>query len=349
MNIRKFSQALQNIYHPVVSLSLEIFSEIIGQSFKHLDQKTLLCLATAAASLTDDSELWSSDTISTQALALFIKHKSLLLIDKFLIDHLLRSTVKPLFGPRPATITDAGRKAIHVIKPRSVPIDIKPWRDTHPETLTLLKFTVQHLDDSSIEESWPLIVPPILTSLDTGDVLSKYRGCQILSTLLLKVKPEFLERTGLDQVFWEAVMPCLHFLPPLTPAVISCRITDQAFDTLIKLAVYRKGSRERMRLLNKVMREGVYQGLVYAGENVKVVELLTRSAVKLVDEMEISAVSHLDVSCICSHLKRTVCWISFVPFLLTNSSCIFLVIETFVTLQSIPYSSVRNFISSSVT
>lgn len=283
----------------MVSLSLDIFSEKLEHDSNHLDESTLLCLATASVGFTDSSELWSSDTISMQASALLARHKSLLLTNKFLVDHLLRSTIKPLFGPKPATITDAGRKAIHVIKLRSVPIDIKPWRDAHPETLTLLKFTVRNLDHSSIEEFWPLIVPPILTSLDTGDVLSKHRGCQILSILLLKVKPELLERTGLDQVFWEAVMPCLHFLPPLTPFEVSRKITDQAFDTLIELALCKKYKRDKMGLLNKVMREGVYQGLVYAGENVQVVELLTRNAVKLVDEMEISAVSHLNVSSIC--------------------------------------------------
>lgn len=259
-------------------------------------------IGTAIATYTDSSELWSDHGISKTAKDIIEKHRTLLLSERYLVNHLLRNSIKPKFGKKPGTITNEGRKAIGVSSTRTNTYEAtsdKQWREEHPETLTLLKFVIENLETKSIEANWPLIIPPILTTLDTGDVLTKCQGCQILECLLSKIEPDLLKRTGLGEVIWDAVTPCLHFLPPLTPLDISDRVIGKAFDVLILLAQTRcpqlEQTREKVKLLHQILREGVFQGMTYAGDNVKVVQMFMQNTRKLVDELKIYTLRHLPV------------------------------------------------------
>ena len=98
---------------------------------------------------------------------------------------------------------------------------------------------------------------------------------------------------------WEAVLPCLHYLPPMTPVKHATPVFGNAVEVLIHLANIRYPEvtkrKERSKLLSEILRNGVFQGMTYAGEHVAMVEKFAQESVKLVEEMGIYAVSHLSV------------------------------------------------------
>ena len=118
--------------------------------------------------------------------------------------------------------------------------------------------------------------------------------------VLLRVCPAtLLERTGLGEVFENAVMPCLLYLPSLTEEAESLQMLRAAYPALIALALTRfqdeKDRTARMRALDRILRQGVLKGYAYAGEHVKIAELLVQQIVNLVNEMGIESVKHLKV------------------------------------------------------
>ncbi|EPS36093.1 hypothetical protein H072_10467 [Dactylellina haptotyla CBS 200.50] len=216
-----------------------------------------------------------------------------------LVEYILKSIVKPVFGKGPRTITEQGRKAMRVPQARPEVFsfsDEKPWRKDKPEALSLLLFAIANLKHESVEQNWHLIVPPILTTLDEGDVLSKSHACGILERVIASVGSDFLNRTGLGSVFEEAISPCLHFLPPITPVNHSIKSFRAAVATSVALSKHRySGPDEGMwyKALDKILRGGPFYGMTYAGENVSMVELFLQETKTLVKLLGVRSVRHL--------------------------------------------------------
>src|SRR5271167_1497299 len=111
-----------------------------------------------------------------------------------------------------------------------------------------------------IYKSWHLCIPPLLTLVDDPSTPIRVRGLAILLDLLSKTPPNVLNQTGLGEVFEDAVMPTLHFLPSLTPTGDSLKLLKPAYAVLLKLGEIQFPARgdqhKRLRLLDRVMREG---------------------------------------------------------------------------------------------
>ena len=135
--------------------------------------------------------------------------------------------------------------------------------------------------------------------IDDTAVTYKVKGCNCLMVLLRVCPATLLERTGLGEVFENAVMPCLLYLPSLTEEAESLQMLRAAYPALIALALTRfpdeKDRTARMRALDRILRQGVLKGYAYAGEHVRIAELLVQQIVKLVNEMGIESVKHLKV------------------------------------------------------
>lgn len=135
--------------------------------------------------------------------------------------------------------------------------------------------------------------------IDDTSVTYKVKGCNCLMVLLRVCPATLLERTGLGEVFENAVMPCLLYLPSLTEEAESLQMLRAAYPALIALALARfpdeKDRTARMRALDRILRQGVLKGYAYAGEHVKIAELLVQQIIKLVNEMGIESVKHLKV------------------------------------------------------
>ena len=153
--------------------------------------------------------------------------------------------------------------------------------------------------ESIVEESWPLVIPPILTLLDDEDMEYKVKGTRLLLDLIQITPSPLLNRTGLGEVFTDAMIPNLLYLPTLTPEGQSLEILTYTYSALIALIRTRfpgeSQSTERLRLLDRVLREGIIQGYSTAGENVKIAELLMLKLSDLVNEMGIWSAKHLKV------------------------------------------------------
>jgi hypothetical protein len=132
------------------------------------------------------------------------------------------------------------------------------------------------------------------------------RGLRILNDLLSKTPAKFLEWTGLGEVFEDAVMPTLLFLPSLTPVEDSLELLRAAYAVLLKLGDTLFPTDElrpsKLKLLDRIMRQGVLQGFLHSRDNVRVSQLLIEEADTLICRMGIHAVKHLKVCFTLRHL-----------------------------------------------
>lgn len=168
-----------------------------------------------------------------------------------LIDHFLRLTIRPLFAKaQTPMVTAQGRKVTREILPKSYSnLDFdeeisKPWKKD-PYVLELLRWSLGALDDATVEQSWPLLIPPILTIVDDRDPTFKALGCELLTLLLHATPPPLLVRTGLGEVMEEAVMPCTAYLPTLTPEEQSYALLGAAYTALFALGDVRYPSQRQ--------------------------------------------------------------------------------------------------------
>ena len=109
-----------------------------------------------------------------------------------------------------------------------------------------------------------------------------------------------LAQTGLGEVFEDAVMPTLHFLPSITPIDESLALLEPAYQALYVLGEVRytddeDGKKEKMKFLDRVLRQGVLMAYLHASEHVKIVEVLVHVMGGLVRGMGMRAVKHLKV------------------------------------------------------
>lgn len=155
-----------------------------------------------------------------------------------------------------------------------------------------------------MSKQWPLCIPVLLTLLDDGATRVRSRGLAILDAFLRKFPDNILRDTGLASVFEDAVFPTLHFLPSITPEEESIQLLGQAYTALLTLAGKLDASpaagkvassTSRAKLLDKMLREGVFSAYFHAKEHVRIVEVLLIHAAKILDEMGIQGVKHLKV------------------------------------------------------
>ena len=152
-----------------------------------------------------------------------------------------------------------------------------------------------------MEANWPLIIPPLLALIDDSSTNYKVRGCDLLAVFLQKCPSHLLERTGLGELFENAINPSLMFLPSLTEEAESLQMLKAAYPTLVSLALVRfpgeKHQAARIKALDRILRNGILKGYAYAGEHVKITELLVNRMESLVKELGVESVKHLKVLC----------------------------------------------------
>lgn len=156
-----------------------------------------------------------------------------------------------------------------------------------------------------ISKQWPLFIPVILTLLDDTTTRVRAHGLAILNDFLSKFPNHILRDTGLSSVFEDAVFPTLHFLPNITPEAESIELLVPAYSALLTLAGKVDGKAQtgkypsdapRAKLLDKILREGVFSAYFHAKEHIRIVEVLLVQTARVLDEMGIHGVKHLKVS-----------------------------------------------------
>jgi hypothetical protein len=171
-----------------------------------------------------------------------------------------------------------------------------------------------------VKESWHLFVPPILTLLDDPSTSIRHRGLLTLTSFLPKLTARLLTQTGLDSVFEDAITPTLLYLPNLTPLEESLLLLPAAYAALFTLCNVRyplppsspasdsnlnpnpkekekvkaaEIERERLKFLDRTMRDGIIQGYTHASTHPAIVEILVQQLRTLVQKMGVHSVKHL--------------------------------------------------------
>jgi hypothetical protein len=134
------------------SCCLSMLDSLLPKGISGLQQPVRTEVASVIITFADASSPWVSPVANRLSLDMMEKFGWELSSREILIDGLLRDTIKPLFGKGPRTITSSGRKAMRSSERRPEDFQIsedKPWRRSHPETLSLLRFVVAHLHVST--------------------------------------------------------------------------------------------------------------------------------------------------------------------------------------------------------
>ena len=150
-----------------------------------------------------------------------------------------------------------------------------------------------------MQANWPLVIPPLLALIDDTSTKYKVKGCNCLTMFLQQCPSLLLERTGLGEIFENAVMPCLMCLPSLTEEEESLELLKAAYPSLMFLAFVRfpdeKHQAAKVRALDRILRNGLLKGYAQAGEHVKIGKLLVNEIATVVKELGIDSVKHLKV------------------------------------------------------
>ena len=306
--------------HVLYLKGLAVFSYLLKIVTLSLDEDrtVLVCLA----SFIEISDPWTISQIQEEARSVADENIDSTLLPEIL-HTLLQDEIKPRFAKsRHPAITQQGRKAIDPLTALStahgeLDAESKPWKYRDVYIVAVLQWVLLHLDvctkglifirskinnsaqQNSIELNWPLIIPPLLTLIDDSSVKYKAKGCEFLTIFLENCPPPLLERTGLGEVFENAVMPCLMVLPSLTEEWESLQILKAAYPALIALASScfpdQKQQPSRLKALDRILRYGVLKGYAHAGEHVKIAEVLVHQITNLVGQMGVTSIKYLKV------------------------------------------------------
>ena len=232
-----------------------------------------------------------------------------------LVRHFLKLTIRPLFTKaKPASVTDTGRKNTTTVLPKKITAESmddsvnKPWKNSKDSyALDLLRWCVSVLDERLVEEVWPLIIPPLLTLVDDWETYHKQLGVELVRGVLEVTPPALLAKTGLGEVFEDALMPCLAYLPTITPEEEAIPLLDATYPALLALAKvrYARGqladakhtasdiTRQHIKFLDTIIRKGIIHGYSHCNHYPHIVSTMFKHLVPLLNELGIESVKHL--------------------------------------------------------
>ncbi|KAI4743630.1 poly A polymerase C-terminal region-like protein [Aureobasidium sp. EXF-12298] len=222
-----------------------------------------------------------------------------------LMTFFLQLTIRPLFAKtQTQQVTSQGRKVQTTVLPKKFERsqDEKTWKGRDSYALDLLRWVIVVANTELVEKHWHGIVPPLLSMLDDIDTEYKAQGCELLKLLLDKTPPTLLKRTGLGDVFEEALMPCLGYLPTLTPEDESARLLAVAYPALISLSnafenpsttSSSRTQSQRIKLLDSLIRKGVLMTFIYCPEHAKITTATTTNLTAILTSLGLDSVKHL--------------------------------------------------------
>ncbi|KAJ7783393.1 hypothetical protein B0H14DRAFT_3893827 [Mycena olivaceomarginata] len=176
-----------------------------------------------------------------------------------LVIQVLQNNVKPIFrsNPHPSINLATGRK---LARPAGGPAasqdfyDTQTWKD-HPGAANIVLWCVRNIQSEAYEELWHLVVPPLMALLDDYEARYKFMGVTITSTMLERVPPSVLKRTGLDSLLITSLNRSLTQLQsPETPRLLPLAVSTSL--TLIRLTTP-TGSAARFDQLCALLGDGI--------------------------------------------------------------------------------------------
>ena len=224
-----------------------------------------------------------------------------------LASHFLQLTIPPLFAQNKATSNalEASRQPA-------------PWKEAGNQyALDLLEWTIGTLGQETMKAKWHFLMPPILGMIDDVEVQWKAKGCHMLNLLLERLQSvghvdgsktavskqgssNFLQRTGYDNIFADALLPMFTYIPSITPEHESVSLFKEALPavTLLALLLPTNSSQgdNREQLLDKVVRQGILSPLAHLptpSSYPELATLITSHVPVVLGHMGIDTVKHL--------------------------------------------------------
>ncbi|KAL4871128.1 hypothetical protein BDV12DRAFT_38043 [Aspergillus spectabilis] len=213
------------------------------------DAKSAQDAIIAMASFSSETDAWATCEACTTATALLdeiVKDSGRSSFWK-IIESTLKDQIKPLFAKtKNPAITESGRKNFHPVPLPRFDLSVfdsetKPWKMDAVYITTVFSWIVkqyQTTDRAYLEAHFPLLIPPILTLIDDDSLPFKRTGCTLLTQLLIPIREsnsDILRRTNLSSVFEDAIRPCFHSLPTITPEDDSIHLLSAAYPALRSL------------------------------------------------------------------------------------------------------------------
>ncbi|CAG8979861.1 hypothetical protein HYALB_00002634 [Hymenoscyphus albidus] len=274
---------------------------------------------------------WTSPPTAEISTSLLAQYKHQTHTPAFQITYILQTILRPLFSAsKPETLTSTGRKAITSSAParetgtEELQKSRKPWKYDGVYAICVFRWVVENTPRETIPQTWHNFTPPLLTLLDDPSTPIRVQGAEILSLFLPNMSSTLLTHSGLGELFEDALMPTLLYLPNLTPVAESMQLLPSAYKALIVLCSTRfpqnspVGSKvaadivsltspksgtdkdlqttlknERTKFLDRIMRRGIFTGYTHAMEHPPIVSILIYYHRLLAEKMGIESVKHL--------------------------------------------------------
>ncbi|KAI8623852.1 hypothetical protein F5Y19DRAFT_491850 [Xylariaceae sp. FL1651] len=171
-------------------------------------------------------------------------------VEHFITEDIITGFLRPIFAKsRPTAVTSSGRPAAF---PEPAPrygqgdgfgagtddvTATKPWKYARQYAVTVFEWAVKNADTDLLQQHWPLYTPILLTLLDEPQPTSlKLRSLSIFRDFWARCPDGLLARTGLADVFEQAVFPAVLSLPSLTPETESLALLGAAYPALFSMA-----------------------------------------------------------------------------------------------------------------
>ncbi|CAL1702039.1 unnamed protein product [Somion occarium] len=175
------------------------------------DVERLAAVAYAVAAFYGEG-LWSSETDRKLAKGI-LEH---IAPSVPLLERVLSFYVKPVFqaNPHPMLNPSSARKLPRTLGGPLAQQDYyegQVWK-SHPGIVNVILWCVSHMEGSTYERLWHLLIPPMMILLDDYQIQYKLQGLSIVSQLLKNVPSDLLKRTGIDALLLTSMKTCMTFL-----------------------------------------------------------------------------------------------------------------------------------------
>ncbi|GET04355.1 hypothetical protein RCL_jg7779.t2 [Rhizophagus clarus] len=303
---------LANTFKVQAELALKELQTLIRNATDNeLDDEERIQIIVTCATFIGE-ELWTNSDLNKNAIATIDllttlqprRFPTVTQMIQVFSSEILEKYVKPVFLKHtPVNVEKKNGK----LKKQPIDFDIgnESWRGEIAQGSNILQWCILHLKNTEIENIIGLIVPPTLSLIDDYNVNFKTRGVSILDHLLKELTPDIIQRTGLGEVFHEALSRCLTYQNEESHVPL----LRQSFSAIISLVslTEKPNSEPRFIKYEQILSNNVVRGFIFSGDKIVIRIVLLEQIPKLSQELEIVMVKYLGelMQIICDSLQVT--------------------------------------------